>query len=93
MAEKLRSATQVDKRRVARRLRRRRQPEVFATTPGLLGGTCSLHVNALREADNIHKARRFFTGEKSPNQPKILPAVLAKIVDWRGFPGDDRTDC
>jgi len=24
---------------------------------------------------------------------KILPAVLGKIVDWRGFPADDRTDC
>src|ERR1700730_530927 len=32
-------------------------------------------------------------GENSANQPKILPAVLAKIVDWRGFPGNDRTDC
>jgi hypothetical protein len=47
----------------------------------------------LGEAGNILKARRFFTGEKSPNWPKILPADLAGIVDWRGFPGSDRTDC
>src|SRR5207249_3780856 len=31
---------------------------------------------------------------KTPGKSaKILPAVLAKIVDWRAFPGDDRTDC
>ena len=24
---------------------------------------------------------------------KILPALFTKIVIWRGFPGDDRTDC
>ena len=32
-------------------------------------------------------------GENSANQPEILPTVLAKNVDWRGFPGDDRLDC
>jgi hypothetical protein len=29
-------------------------------------------------------------GENAANQPKILPAILAKIIDWLGFPGNVR---
>jgi hypothetical protein len=32
-------------------------------------------------------------GEKSANQLKILPAIFAEIVDWRGIPDNDRTEC
>ena len=42
---------------------------------------------------NIATPNLSFRGENSGKPAKILPAVLAKIVDWRGFPGDDRTDC
>ncbi len=42
---------------------------------------------------NIATPNLAFRGQNTRNQAKILPAVLAKIVDWRGFPGNDRTDC
>jgi hypothetical protein len=45
------------------------------------------------EASNIAKPINPSEGENSANRPKILAAVLPKIVDWRGFPGNDRTDC
>jgi hypothetical protein len=44
------------------------------------------------EPGNIATRFQSVGGENSANQPKILPAVLVKIVGWCGFPGDDRTD-
>ena len=45
------------------------------------------------EPGNIVKPNKSFRGENSGNWAKILPAVLAKIVAWRGFPAADRMDC
>jgi Bacterial regulatory proteins, luxR family len=45
------------------------------------------------EPGNIVKPNKSFRAENSANQPEILPGVWAKIVAWRGLPGDDRTDC
>jgi len=50
-------------------------------------------IRTWRGLGNIAKPNQSFRGENSANQLEILPTVLAKIVDWRGFPGDDRTDC
>jgi hypothetical protein len=48
---------------------------------------------ALDGAGNIATPNWSFPGENAANQPKILPALFARIVIWRGFTGDDRTVC
>ena len=45
------------------------------------------------DAGNIARRRRSVRGENGRKRQEILPAYLAGIVNWRGFPGDDRTDC
>ena len=45
------------------------------------------------ETGNIATPNKSFPGEHAANRPKILPAIFAKIVIWRDFPGNDRPAC
>ena len=51
------------------------------------------HSNRHGRLGNIATPNLAFRGRNTRNQPKILPAVLAGIVIWRGFARHDWTDC